>query len=271
MDEHSAVRIGVDRQQTTLTWGSGENRRGTCQGKGRGLRLIDHAVRYLPILRLLRKATSPNDSILEIGSGALGLGEYYPKPFIGCDISFSERPKPPMRPVVASASRLPFHDLSFDAVIASDVLEHIPPNSRQDVLREALRVARKIVVVGFPCGPRAYALDQRLFAKYQELRKPAPPWLQEHMLHPFPEECAVAGLDDGWTVRGTGNDNLHFHEWLLRRMMDGRWILFFRLIEKLSPRLMECLLRLADRGPCYRKIFAVTRASGLPLGSVGGE
>jgi SAM-dependent methyltransferase len=225
--------------------------------------LIDHAVRYLPILRLLRAAGGANDTILEIGSGSYGLGEYYSNSFVGCDVTFEEKPKPPMRPVVASASELPFPDSSFDTVIASDVLEHVPANLRLDVLREALRVARKLVLVSFPCGPVAYALDQRLFARYQELGKSVPPWLEEHMQYPFPDERIFQGLGDEWTVQTIGNDNLYFHEWLLRRMMRFRWMFLFRLIERVPRQLMELALRLADRGQCYRRIFAVTRVPGF--------
>jgi SAM-dependent methyltransferase len=93
---------------------------------------------------------SPGFSILEIGSGPYGAGEYYPHPFVGCDLSFFETARGPMLPVVASGLQLPFQDPCFDAVIASDVMEHIPPSSRQNVLREALRVARKIAVIGLP-------------------------------------------------------------------------------------------------------------------------
>jgi len=223
------------------------------------LELIDHAVRYLPILRLLRTASGETGSVLEIGSGAYGLGEYYSSRFVGCDVKFDENPRPPMSPVVASASKLPFSDACFDAVVASDVLEHVHPKARPEVLREALRVAREIVVVGFPCGPRAYAVDQRLFARYQHCGRPVPPWLEEHMLHPFPDERIFSDFTSGWTVQAIGNDNLHFHEWLLCRMMRGRWVRLFRLVEKLPRCLLERALRLADRGQCYRRIFAMRR------------
>ena len=221
--------------------------------------MIDHAVRYFPILRLLKAAGGANGSILELGSGFYGLGEYYPNSFIGCDVKFEEKPKPPMRPVVASASELPFPDSSFDAVIASDMLEHVPPGARLGVLHEALRVSRRLVLVGFPCGQLAYDLDRRLFARYQELGKPVPRWLEEHMQYPFPDERLFEGLGDEWTVRSVRNDNLHFHEWLLRRMMRFRWIVVFLLIDRIPRQFMEFALRLADHGQCYRKIFAVTR------------
>jgi Methyltransferase domain len=225
--------------------------------------LIGHAVRYFPILRLLRREISPGFSILEIGSGPYGVGEYYPHPFVGCDSNFSETPRRPMLPVVASGLQLPFQDWSFDAVIASDVIEHVPPTSRQNVLREVLRVARKIALIGYPCGPRAYALDKRLWTDCQRRKMPVPKWLEEHMLYPFPDETLFEGLDHGWVVRSAGNDNLWFHDWIVRRTMHPRWEHMFQVVERVAPRCLERVLMLADREPCYRRIFALTRIAGL--------
>lgn len=42
-------------------------------------------------------------------------------------------------------------DHSYDAVVAVDVLEHIEPNDRKRALREFARVARKNVILNYPC------------------------------------------------------------------------------------------------------------------------
>ena len=42
--------------------------------------------------------------------------------------------------------------LHFAAVVASDVLEHVPPQHRLTVVKEALRVTRKVAIFGFPAG-----------------------------------------------------------------------------------------------------------------------
>ncbi|WP_158793432.1 class I SAM-dependent methyltransferase [Granulicella sp. L60] len=57
-----------------------------------------------------------------------------------------------MTPMVGSATSLPVPDKSFDVVLASDMLEHVPPTLRRQVIGEALRVARRLVIFGFPCG-----------------------------------------------------------------------------------------------------------------------
>jgi hypothetical protein len=45
-------------------------------------------------------------------------------------------PMKPMLPVRCSAANLPFGDASFAAAVASDVLEHVPPEQR--IIVEAL-------------------------------------------------------------------------------------------------------------------------------------
>ena len=83
-----------------------------------------------------------------------------------------------MRAVQCSGHQLPFADRAFDAVVVSDVMEHVPPSQRREVIAEVLRVARQVAVFGYPCGPAAFKLDQKLYRDYQN-RKLAPPvWLR---------------------------------------------------------------------------------------------
>ena len=48
-----------------------------------------------------------------------------------------------MTPITASATQLPMKDKEFDVVLASDMLEHVPPDLRETVIGECLRVAQK--------------------------------------------------------------------------------------------------------------------------------
>lgn len=52
--------------------------------------------------------------------------------------------------VEASVDALPFEDKSFDCVIASDVLEHLPSGMFEAALGEIARVARRHIVINCP-------------------------------------------------------------------------------------------------------------------------
>jgi len=221
--------------------------------------LLNRASRFFPILRALRSVLATGGSLLEIGSGSLGLGEYWPGVFVGCDVAFAAHPVKNMRAVCCSGHRLPFQDRSFDAVVVSDVMEHVPPAQRTDVLAEAVRVARKLVIIGYPCGPAAFDLDQKLFREYQARDLVPPLWLEEHMLHPFPDENLLVKLPVGWKSDVIPNESLQFHYWMMKAEMSPLSNYSFRLALRTLPALVERLLQRADREPSYRKIFVLSR------------
>lgn len=222
--------------------------------------MLHWAARYYPILRVLKPQLSETGSLLEIGSGSIGIGKFRRVPFVGCDIKFEFRPKAPMLPVVASATRLPFEDKSFDAVVASDVLEHVPPDQRALVIREALRVVRKIAIFGFPSGRTAFEYDVKLAEAYDRSRQDRPVWLQEHLQYqPFPTKDLFEELRHEWTVSSFDNENVGFHNWVMRQEMHRLGYYCFMILLAVLPRLMEYLLRRADREPYYRKIVVVQR------------
>lgn len=224
--------------------------------------MLNRAARFFPILRKLKSKLPTDGTVLEVGSGALGLGEFWDGPFVGCDVTFSGRPVKNMLAVRCSGCQLPFKDRAFDAVVVSDVMEHVPPRQRREVVTEALRIARRIVVFGYPCGEAAFNQDRRLFRDYQSRNLPPPVWLEEHMLHPFPDEELLKALPTGWKSDGVlPNEGLEFHYWMMRLEMFRLLNYAFRLMLRTMPRFVERLLEHADREPSYRKIFVLTRES----------
>ena len=221
--------------------------------------MLNWAARYYPIIRILKAHDLfDSGSLLEIGSGSIGIGRFRKVSFVGCDISFPSEPKWPMTPMIASAAQLPFKDDEFDVVVASDVLEHIPPDLRQRVIEESLRVARKLVIFGFPCGQLAWESDRSLLAAYIQAQITPPSWLTEHMEAPFPETALFKEVD-GWEIQQLGNESINFHSWLMRREMSPIFVRLSSIGMRIAPSLLETLLQKADRDPCYRQIFALSR------------
>ena len=221
--------------------------------------MLNWAARYYPIVRILKAHSLYEEgSVLEIGSGPVGLGRFRKVPFVGCDISFPDAPVWPMTPLIASAAALPLKDREFDVVLASDILEHIPPDIRKAVIAEALRVARKLVIFGFPCGKAAWQADRELIDTYVEANRTPPNWLTEHMEAQFPEPELFEGIA-GWDIKQQGNENIGFHSWLMRREMSGTFVRASTLGMRFAPSALERLLTKTDRDPFYRKIFTLRR------------
>ena len=221
--------------------------------------MLNWAARYYPILRVLKQnGLLKRGSLLEIGSGPRGIGTFRKVPFTGCDIDFPDTPMWPMTPVIASGAELPFEDRSFDAIVASDVLEHVPPELRGRVIAEALRVGRRVVIFGFPCGAEAHKADEELRQLYISRHMEVPGWLQEHMLASFPTPAPFQNLP-GWTVAQFGNENISFHSWMMRQEFSGAFIRMSGVARRVAPWLLETLLRRADRPPFYRQMFVMTR------------
>jgi SAM-dependent methyltransferase len=174
-------------------------------------RMLNVALRYLPVMSILRQVGAT--SVLDVGCGDGGLGLFEPwRPFVGCDVSF-HRPQPPMRPVVGLGGALPFRDRAFDMVVSLDTLEHVPAGERARFVADLARVCRRGVVLAAPCGPLARAAERVLDGWYARLGISTPPWLAEHLRERLPDraeiEAAVASL--GWPYTLYGHENLLVH------------------------------------------------------------
>lgn len=85
--------------------------------------------------------------VLDIGIGdAFPWRNRKPENVVGFDIQLWEG----FVDVVGDARYLPFKDKSFDTVTCFEVIEHIPPEDRDRVLKEMVRVAKYIIIISVP-------------------------------------------------------------------------------------------------------------------------
>jgi SAM-dependent methyltransferase len=94
--------------------------------------------------------------LLDLGCGDGRLSNAIRKRFeclvVGLDISTAGLTKVTGPRCCGSAARLPFPDRSFDTVLATEMIEHIPPSLYAATLREMSRVAAQFILVTVPNG-----------------------------------------------------------------------------------------------------------------------
>jgi len=146
---------------------------------------------------------------------------------ISADVELYGEPLPGARRLLADGAALPFADNSFDAVISSDALEHVAPDSRNAFLMEFTRVSRGLVAVAAPFDTPGVGGAEELVRRYAQLTTGRPQaQLEEHRDYGLPDlprtvDCLrEAGLE----VSSQGNGNLH------------DWVSMMLLKHQLMPR-----------------------------------
>jgi SAM-dependent methyltransferase len=220
---------------------------------------LDLAIRYAPIVEFARRERPT--SILEVGSGAHGIAYYLKdRSIVGTDVKFRELPEKNMRALASSAEALPFRDRSFDMVLSSDMMEHLPEPVRGAVVVEMLRVSRRHLVIGFPSGLIAQRHDFRL---RETLRKKGIrlQWLEEHVLHEYPTSESILRVVDKDQVRyrilRNANWRVHWAVAFLLTKHRFDWLVSHLRLDTL--RVMYLVRPILHRGTTYREIVFIER------------
>jgi SAM-dependent methyltransferase len=190
---------------------------------------FDRYDRYAEIARIVRATLGPGTHrVLDVGDAAGHLALFEPDLWVaGLDLVPAPSRLPCAVPINGDGTALPFADGTFDAVVTSDVLEHIPPPGRPAFLAELTRVSRGLVVVAAPFNTAGVAGAEEFVRRFAAIALGAPqPQLEEH------RDNGLPGLDDtmqglgahGRSVLALGNGNLW--DWissmLLRFQLEAR-------------------------------------------------
>lgn len=149
-------------------------------------RNLNLVLRYDPIVKALKAISKKSKklSVLEIGSGSIGITRFYKGEVVGIDIEEEKYNHPRLKFLKASATLLPFKSSSFDVVISIDTLEHLSRKEQVKMVQEAFRVAKKHVLMTYPVG----------FNKYHE--KIIKTWKKSHLTKSL-EEHLKGGTAQG--------------------------------------------------------------------------
>lgn len=242
--------------------------------------MLNQALRYRSVTELL--AGEPGGRLLEVGSGSRGIRDLIDSRWTltSLDRSFDDYGAARtgsgsgVDRVLGDVTALPFEDRTFDAVIALDLLEHVPAQSRAKALEELARVAGRLAIVGCPCGRDALEADRRLATRYERIRGGAPAWLTEHLVNGFPSQAELAdGLSKHGEVTCFANESAAAH--LLVSTLEALpilWIISAAAASALGSGKTNgrpcadvlrgraaTALRGGDRSPSYRTIAVLRR------------
>ncbi len=222
------------------------------------------ALRYLPIIKKIKQAGLINNSILEIGSGSLGIAPYLGKPVVGLDIDFSGPQTDLLTKVRGTVTKIPFKDKSFNVVLLVDVLEHLPFKDRQKAIEEVVRVCNNLLVIATPEGKLSEEEDQYLANYYKQVFNKEFPFYKQHLKFGLPKKDWINDTIKQITkkqksnvlIEIEGNVNLSLHRFLMKGWMTRNFII--DLIFRKFFLVFIPILRFINIEPTYRKIFYIT-------------
>jgi len=157
---------------------------------------------------------------------------------------------------------MPFDDGSFDFVVATDLLEHIPHNKRNCLLCEAVRVAKYAAIITFPYYSQDVVMaENRVNTYYKAIRGEDYIWLKEHREQGLPKiedvDACLQDVDCGYFHVLRGDivlwETMYYslfdalddeREWEFRRQIDQ-----FYINELFASDVSES---------CYRAVYVLT-------------
>ena len=225
------------------------------------------ALRYWPVVREIKKANLEKSKILEVGSGSLGIVPYLKRAIEGVDIDFSGPQTKFLNKIKGEAASLPFGKNSYDVAISVDVIEHLESEKRLKAIYELLRVAKNLAIIVVPAGSLSEDQDRKLDLYFQKEFGYKNQFLKEHVLNGLPkvEEMLVAidkslrKLNKKAEVESYPNLNLVIREILMRTWISKNKFFYYLYLKGFL--LILPLLKSANFGNCYRRVFVVEFAS----------
>ena len=221
------------------------------------------ALRYLPVVKEIKKAGLSDSKILEIGPGSLGIIPYLRREIDGIDVDFSGPKTNLLNKIRGKADQLPFKKNSYDVCISVDVLEHLPSQNREKAIYEMLRVAKKMAIIVVPTGIYSERQDKQIKKIWDKMFNEDNQFLKEHLKYglPQPEEILVyidrsaRKLNKQAKTKSYPSLNLTVRNLLMRTWITKNRFIYYLYLK--GYLLLLPILRVCNFGTTYRRVFVV--------------
>ena len=221
------------------------------------------ALRYFPLVSLIKKSKIKDPKILEVGAGSLGITPYLKTKIDAVDVDFSGPSSSYINKIKSSAEKLPFRKNSYDIVVSADTLEHIKKEKRAAAIEEMLRVAKKMAIIVVPVGELSEQQDKELNEYWQKVFKEKNQFLKEHVENGLPkvEEILVTidkslrKMNKDAKVKSFPNLNLKVRKILMKTWISKNLLMYYLYMK--GYLLLLPFLKYANFGNCYRRVFVI--------------
>jgi hypothetical protein len=223
---------------------------------------FDHYQRYAATASIVSALHMPAGEVLEVGANRQRLlADFLPD----CRFVFSDLfDQPGMDNFVqADASALPFSDAQFDAVVALDVVEHMPVHLRARAAGEMARVAGRLVVIACPPDkPWVHAAEDNANQIWKKYFGENYPWLDEHKEFGLVagDEIERALVSSGFKVVRSGQGDTAIWSGLMAAHFVKEVVSEMRPLVAAADSLYNRSVFAGDRSDsCYREYFIGVR------------
>lgn len=222
------------------------------------------AIRYAPVVREIKAHNLQNSKILEIGPGSSGIIPYLKVPIDGVDVDFSGSPQTKLlNKIKGTAINLPFRKNSYDTTISVDVLEHLAKPDREKAIAQMLKVTKKLAIIVVPIGELSQEQDEELKARWEKIYKSKNQFFSEHVQNGLPKSDEILvnidrearKLGKKIKVKSSQNLNLKIRKILMYTWISKNKIAYYFYLK--GYLLFMPLLKLANFGDCYRRVFVI--------------
>ncbi len=194
--------------------------------------MLNWKIRYSAIIKDHPELADPTYSVVEVGPGPFGIAQYLKRRVVGVEPNPVSAGNGYLEVIQGVATDLPFRDEEIDFVLCVDVIEHIPPADRRQVIKELIRISRQRVIISCPCHHWAEAGEKDLCVMFERCNVGVPGWLREHLDFGLPMMSDILGpiVETGYKFEVIGNETLLQHysgiamDWLFPRAgeLNGR-------------------------------------------------